>query len=317
MFTWGGDALTERLSLDLPDLQQGYVDLVRIVAATGDHASPRGLRTREVIPADLHFDDVRNLLPVGVGRGVSTVFNAAGAACLVGGVTQLLLRIAPRFADFDADGIDREGYGPRSWRQVLGCVAHLAKDPDTREAIVVIQPPRTSDADGGRVFPCTTSLQFLIRDGALHMQSSMRSNDVWSGLSGDVWAFSQLQRTMAWALGVQVGSLHHHATSLHIYEADSGLPGMSKLDALHAPDRAGVDVPGFTPPGPFHGSSPIARMLMAQGWARTALGCGFGPWPLPPAVKWFRKKLEKHLRHCRLCDTCRTIVEDGTECECK
>lgn len=41
--------------------------------------------------------------------------------------------------------------------------------------------------------PCTCTLQFLLRDGLLHLIAHMRSNDAYWGLPHDVFAFTMLQ----------------------------------------------------------------------------------------------------------------------------
>ena len=302
--------ISERFELD--DLQRGYVDLVMYVVENGETATPRGIPTREVLGAQIVLRDPRNALPVGVGRGVSPTFNAAGAACLVGGVSypEILTRIAPRFANFNRDGIDRERYGPRSWLQVLGCVRHLTEDPHSREAIVTVQPARTEEADGGRVFPCTTSIQFLLRDGALNCVVSMRSNDVWSGLSGDIWTFTQLQRTVAWALGAELGAYIHNAASLHIYANDGDPPGVERVPTLHYPNRPGIDINGFAAEE-TSGDNPLSRILLAQLYARAALGVGneVGSSPLPANVAWYAGRLRDHWRANAMCADCREVTE--------
>lgn len=313
------------MEIVLPDLQEGFVRLANTVAAAGHPARPRGLETREVLGVSLIFPNVRNLLPVGVGRRVSTTFNAAGAACLVGGVDypDMLIRIAPRFADFDADGVDREKYGPRTHRQIVGAVRHLMDDPHTREAVAVLQPPRSDAADGGRVFPCTTFVQFFARRGKLDMQVCMRSNDVWNGLSGDAWMFSQLMRTVAWALRLEPGTYRHFTSSLHIYEEGSGVPGMDRLSELHAASKPGIDVPGFgyAPDEIEDGSVAYMaaddRMEAAQGWARRALGLNAQDFRPPRSLSWYANKLRPYWVDAAVCRRCRTVVvRPGDTCAC-
>jgi thymidylate synthase len=92
----------------------------------------------------------------------------------------------------------------------------LTIDPDTRRAILYF-----SDCDrnlDGSDVACATSLQFLLREGRLEAVVSMRSNDAVWGLPYDVFLFSFLQEKMATELGVALGSYHHVAASMHIYE---------------------------------------------------------------------------------------------------
>jgi thymidylate synthase len=278
------------MELHLDDLRNDYSRLVRLVRDKGSYAAPRGLPTRELLNVTLVFFDTSRLIPVGIGRGVSTTLNAYSAAALVAGahLPEMALAIAPGIASFDADGVDRERYGPRIVAQVEGAVRHLVDDPDTREAIVMLQPPRTREADGGRDFPCTTSIQFLLRDGLLHMTVAMRSNDVWHGLSGDAWMFGQLQETLAWVLGAEVGAYVHHAASLHLYDRD-----LAKVDDLHPADGNGLAVArGFgdpaVPPYPA-----VRRLAIARLWAEVALGLARPAegTAVPPSVTWYMNKL--------------------------
>ena len=96
----------------------------------------------------------------------------------------------------------------------------LRKDPSSRQAIIHIKEPRDL-----RVYPtkdvnCTMTLQFLIRNNALHLIVNMRSNDVWLGLPYDVFNFTCMQIQMAMELGVDIGIYYHNAGSLHLYKKD-------------------------------------------------------------------------------------------------
>lgn len=61
-------------------------------------------------------------------------------------------------------------------------------------------------------------VQFLIREGALHCVTFMRSNDVICGLSYDLFLLTMLQERMALELGVRLGTHRHLVGSMHIFE---------------------------------------------------------------------------------------------------
>jgi len=70
----------------------------------------------------------------------------------------------------------------------------------------------------GKDVACATSLQFLVRNHALHAVVNMRSNDgVW-GLPYDLFVFTMFQELMARTLNLSLGHYNHTASSLHIYE---------------------------------------------------------------------------------------------------
>lgn len=96
----------------------------------------------------------------------------------------------------------------------------LKKDPTSRQAIMHIKEPRNLLVNPTKDVNCTIALQFLIRNGALHMITTMRSNDVWLGLPYDVFNFTCMQIRMAMELGVDIGIYYHNAGSLHLYRHD-------------------------------------------------------------------------------------------------
>lgn len=118
----------------------------------------------------------------------------------------------------------RSGYGDRlsKWRglnQIESVINLLKKDSTSRRA--VIQLFEAEDiAQRYKSIPCTCTLQFLARDGRLHMFTSMRSNDAYIGLPHDVFAFTMLQEIVARSLDLEVGEYKHCAGSLHLYEED-------------------------------------------------------------------------------------------------
>ena len=131
----------------------------------------------------------------------------------------------PRAADFSDDGVTwRGGYGPRirNWGgvdQLAHVVNLLRRDPDTRRAVIAIYDPAIdSTLEGAKDVPCNDFLQFLLRDGRLHLTVFTRSNDViwgWSGINQFEWSY--LLELVAGLLDVSPGDLIFNITSLHLY----------------------------------------------------------------------------------------------------
>ncbi len=113
------------------------------------------------------------------------------------------------------------GYGPRlfNWRglnQVAKVTDVLRKKPHSRKA--VIQLFEAYDiVEKHEDIPCTSTLQFMIRQDKLHMFTNMRSNDVHWGLPHDVFCFTMLQEIVARSLSVELGTYKHAVGSLHLY----------------------------------------------------------------------------------------------------
>lgn len=202
------------------DLQNEYVDLIEIIAQRGLPVECRGEKTYEVTNATLVFPDVTApLLPVRVGRKINLKLAAVETLDMIAGTchADLVRRAAPEYGDVlvNPADLDYGAYGPRLTDQLQRCVTTLRVDPTTRQAVATVWRSDDLTHDGDR--PCTIFMQFLIREGELQLHVTMRSNDVWLGTPYDIFAFTQIQRTVAYALDVPAGPYVHHATSLHLY----------------------------------------------------------------------------------------------------
>jgi len=140
----------------------------------------------------------------------------------------------PRLRDANgtAQKLNTEPAGSHSCDQIKYIINTLTKDPSSRRAIMTIWDPVKEDTARSQVlremgkeagdskdYPCNIALQFLIRDGKLKLIVKMRSNDALYGFSGiNVFEWTWLQCMIAGKLGVEVGSYHHEASSLHVYK---------------------------------------------------------------------------------------------------
>ncbi|WP_420229822.1 thymidylate synthase [Psychrobacter sp. ER1] len=101
----------------------------------------------------------------------------------------------------------------------------LKRKPETRRAVISIYDKEDLFRDDSRDIPCTCSLQFFVRDNALHLTTIMRSNDATKGLIHDLFSFTLIQELM-WAElakdneALELGIYTHFAGSLHIYHED-------------------------------------------------------------------------------------------------
>jgi thymidylate synthase len=119
--------------------------------------------------------------------------------------------------------ITNGAYGPRlfgSDGQIPKIIELLkSKTTDTRQAVV--QVFRAEDLKpSNKDVPCTCTLQFLPRRGALHLFASMRSNDAYLGLPHDIFAFTLIQELVARSVSLEVGQYCHAVGSLHLYDTD-------------------------------------------------------------------------------------------------
>lgn len=104
--------------------------------------------------------------------------------------------------------------------------SRLVKRSDTGQAYLHFNRPK-DQWDGNLDQPCVMFGQFIIRNQELNMTVSMRSNDLFFGTPYNWAYFIELMYRMCDELqevypSLKVGTLHHFATSLHIYEKHYG-----------------------------------------------------------------------------------------------
>jgi len=212
----------------LKDMSE-YPSVVRRVFVTGERRAPRGLMTYDMGFTTIVLLNATSGMPLGVGRALNPAIGAVEAIQLIAGISspELVLKVAPQFERYSEPDDMLPGarmfwgaYGERVKLQALAQIKKLTSDPLTRQAIITLWDPWLDNIDGKHDYPCTIALHFFIRDGLLDMNTIMRSNDVWLGLPYDVFQFTQLQATMARALGTEPGVYRHTTLSLHLYERD-------------------------------------------------------------------------------------------------
>lgn len=111
-------------------------------------------------------------------------------------------------------------FGPAPYDQIPNAVQLLRHNPHSRKAVCVIYDPNKDRHQLTEEIPCTISLQFLIRNGQLHMITCMRSQDATHVLPYDVFIFTMLQEYVASLLERDLGDYVHFSGSLHLYERD-------------------------------------------------------------------------------------------------
>ena len=266
------------------NLREGYHELARWVRDEGEAVAPRGFPTREVLGATFEVCDTVQTMPVGCGRGVNPAIGTLEALFLIGGFVDynLVKRIAPRFQEFMDDGKLHGAYGARSHGFMQHIVRRLRSDSDTRQAVIALwHPEKDLPRDGLHDYPCTLTLHFMLRRDALNMHVTMRSNDLWLGTALDVFMFTQLQHTLARALGVETGRYFHTANSLHLYDRD-----LEKVEEMLGSD---FSPESFMPRGidvmQSHGSWEIvesAAHLIAEGAMQRTTS---------ESVRWYHDRL--------------------------
>ncbi|TXH47715.1 MAG: thymidylate synthase [Desulfurellales bacterium] len=208
-----------------------WTQMLSDVLEHGLRVEPRGIETRELLSYQTRIDMTQPVVTVKNRiEGKFFAFMCAEAAWILSGDNRTVTiepysRMIKKFSD---DGHYFSGaYGPKIVDQLTYVVDTLVSDPDSRQAVINIwreNPRPTKD------YPCTLSIQWLIRDGYLHCFDTMRSSDVWLGWPFDVFNFSMLTHMLALLIRdrwkrqsiarppLKIGKLCLTAASQHIYE---------------------------------------------------------------------------------------------------
>jgi len=102
--------------------------------------------------------------------------------------------------------------------QIQFIIDELKRNPYSRRAVIDV---RNNAEDMYSDDPaCLQHLQFFIRDNKLHMKVLFRSNDACKAAFMNAFALIMLQKRIADALGIEVGTYTHRANSYHCYERD-------------------------------------------------------------------------------------------------
>lgn len=186
-------------------------------------SSPRGTKVKEVLGAQYKVQ-----APAFVSleeRNLNYAFMFAEAAWIISGSNRLsgITPYMKKYENYSDEGVFLNGaYGPKIVDQLPYIVSCLKKDPDSRQAVINIWREKPSSS---KDIPCTTTLQFLIRDNKLNMIVNMRSQDIVLGLVYDVFSFSMVLCASLILLrnenaSVRSGSVYLNIGSLHLYETD-------------------------------------------------------------------------------------------------
>lgn len=183
----------------------------------GGMSAPRGQVTRELLGVSGRFDMSAPVL-ICPTRKLNYDFMCDEALWMLSGsnsVTDIPYAFLERFSDNGE--IYSGAYGPHIVRQLPYVIRTLQNDEHSRQAVINIWQERP---ESSKDIPCTLSMQFIVRNGVLHMVVNMRSSDIFLGLPYDVFNFSMIGTYVAISLGHLVGNLYWNAGSAHIYDRD-------------------------------------------------------------------------------------------------
>ena len=191
----------------------GWKGLLASVSELGYDASPRKLPTKEVLSLTyslplgrLEMRDSGNPA-IGIVEGVGVISGAPWHM-----VKAALARVAPKTVAagmFDGSMSDYAGRldgFPTSYTFGADVLAD-------RQFIGILAKNKEQGID----LPCTTSVQLRSRSGALHVNVSMRSQDLFLGLPADTMMWTIVGLYMAKQWGLEPGRLTFQVSAAHIY----------------------------------------------------------------------------------------------------
>lgn len=164
----------------------------------------------------------------------------------------------PKVAFFSDDGISVPGssYGQRILRprpglnQLVAIIERLRKDPQSRRAAMSVYQPEDAVRESKDI-PCVFGVAYHVRENQLHATTMMRSNNAFILMPYNIFEFGLLAEVVAAELGIQLGSLTHHALSMHLYESDYS-KAQQVVDSYDKEDLPSLEFPPIpTTPSPL------------------------------------------------------------------
>lgn len=207
---------------------EAFLAKLEDIASDGLSVQVRGHLTREILNQTLTLEKPLERCIVVPERRNNIFAAIAETIWVIAGRNDLsfLGNYLPRSSDFSDDGglTWRAAYGPRlrAWHgsvdQVDKVVRLLAESESSRRAVISLYDPDVDFRESNDI-PCTNWLHFTVRDGALNLGITVRSNDLIWGFSGiNTFEWSVLQEMVAHWLGKSVGETTFFISSLHIYD---------------------------------------------------------------------------------------------------
>ncbi|MCI6731659.1 MAG: thymidylate synthase [Lachnospiraceae bacterium] len=131
---------------------------------------------------------------------------------------QYRLEMLDGILDFEIEkGNWKYTYHDRIKDQIPFVIEELKRSPSSRRAVITV---RTPEDIGSEDPACMQHLQFFVRNKKLECKVLFRSNDACKASYMNAFAIIMLQKRIADALGLEMGTYSHRANSYHCYEKD-------------------------------------------------------------------------------------------------
>src|SRR6266487_4668120 len=207
-----------------------YPHILETILGDGEKTSPRGFETLEIRGISICSRNPTKRFVNHPNRHAHPVFPIIELFWYLNGddSPQIIRRYIPAVARYVNPSTGRfdGAYGPRLRRyggrvdQVELVFQRLRFDNASRRAIVTLFDPLLDNNDSSLDVPCNTSLQFMIRNGRLELNTYARSQDMIRGFIYDTAEWQLLQDIVAGWLGLELGVFRLFIGSAHVYVSD-------------------------------------------------------------------------------------------------
>jgi thymidylate synthase len=118
--------------------------------------------------------------------------------------------------------------------QIKYIIEKLTDEPESRRAVAIVFDPMKHQYTEESV-PCLQLVQFIYRNGRLHMRVIFRSNDMLSAAGLNMYALTHLQKIVADKLDYNVGSYTHIALVPHVYYIRDSKDMLLLIEGINKP----------------------------------------------------------------------------------
>lgn len=200
------------------NITEAFEDAIKCAIHEGKHLDSRNGGSFELLGTSFKIMNPAQLFVTNEVRAMSPSYAAGELLWYLKGSNdgEMISYYAPSYQNYLVGGIAPGAYGPKLATGLPTVIKELRTSPNSRRAFLPIFEAADFDPASPDV-PCTTGLQFLVRDGYLHCIVNMRSNDIWLGLPYDFFCFASIMQYVAWELSLKVGTYTHNVGSLHLY----------------------------------------------------------------------------------------------------
>jgi len=205
-------------------INKNFIQLINDIEEDGDIIAPRGLKVKELLMKEIHINPFYSILDF-PDRPFNFKYFAGELNWYLTKERSIdkILPFSKFWKNISNNNLINSNYGNLLFgKQLFWAYNALKDDINTRQSIAFLNKPEFQIIKN-KDFVCSMYLNFFIRDNKLHMKLTMRSNDIFFGLTYDAPFFALIHQHMYLWLKkdyphLQLGTYIHYADNIHFYE---------------------------------------------------------------------------------------------------